>query len=65
MRVQMSMSKLELRYDPKQFVRTHKSLVVNKALATEMRTNSLLVFEHEISIGWLYHTNAPFLFKRN
>ncbi|MCE3259666.1 MAG: two component transcriptional regulator, LytTR family [Bacteroidetes bacterium] len=62
--VRVPLAELQQQLPASQFVRTHKSYLVNKKHVTEIRTNSLLISNTELPIGRAFQPAVDSFFKR-
>lgn len=56
--VRIALSELQQQLPANQFIRIHKSYLVNKKHVTEIRTNTVLVGIHELPVGRTYQQEA-------
>lgn len=61
--VRIPISELQLQLSSQQFVRIHKSYLVNKKYITEIRTNSILIKDLELPIGRAFQSSVSVLLK--
>ncbi|MES2566542.1 MAG: response regulator transcription factor [Bacteroidota bacterium] len=61
--IRTTLSELEEQLASNNFIRIHKSYLVNKKHITEVRTGSLIINENELSVGRTYQHNLVDVFK--
>lgn len=61
--VRMSLSELQEQLPTQQFIRIHKSHIVNKKQLTEIRSNSIMIQSHELPVGRVYQQSVEEFFK--
>lgn len=61
--VRIPISELQQQLPTQQFVRIHKSYLINKKHITELRTNSVIIQENELPIGRAYQAFVSDFFK--
>jgi DNA-binding LytR/AlgR family response regulator len=61
--VRIPISELQQQLPTQQFVRIHKSYLINKKHITELRTNSVIIQENELPIGRAYQAFVLDFFK--
>lgn len=61
--VRIPISDLQQQLSSQQFIRIHKSYLVNKKYITEIRTNSILIKELELPIGRAFQASVSDLLK--
>ncbi len=61
--VRIPISELQQQLPSQQFVRIHKSYLINKEHITEVRTNSVIIQEYELPIGRAYQAFVSDFFK--
>ena len=61
--VRIPISELQQQLSAKQFVRIHKSYLINKKYITEIRTNSVLIQDQELPVGRAFQSSMSLLFK--
>jgi DNA-binding LytR/AlgR family response regulator len=61
--VRIPISELQQQLPTKQFVRIHKSYLINKKYITEIRANSVIIQENELPIGRAYQAFVLDFFK--
>ena len=61
--VRYSLSEVEVQLDSTNFIRIHKSFLVNKTHITEIKTNTIIIGDQELSIGRTYQQNIVDVFK--
>lgn len=61
--VRIPISELQQQLSSQQFIRIHKSYLVNKKHITEIRTNSVIVKGQELPIGRAFQSSASTLLK--
>jgi DNA-binding LytR/AlgR family response regulator len=61
--VRIPISELQQQLPTQQFVRIHKSYLINKKYITEVRTNSVIIQENELPIGRAYQAFVSDFFK--
>lgn len=61
--VRIALSDLEEQLSSSNFVRIHKSFVVNKKHVTEIKSTSLIINEQELAVGRTYQANLSEIFK--
>ncbi|MCD6018062.1 MAG: two-component hybrid sensor and regulator [Bacteroidetes bacterium] len=61
--IRIALSELEQQLPSVDFIRIHKSYLVNKKYITEMKSGSIIVNNEELSVGRTYQQNLNSLFK--
>lgn len=61
--VRIPISELQQQLSTQQFVRIHKSYLINKKYITEIRTNSILIKDLELPIGRAFQSSVSVLLK--
>ncbi len=61
--VRIPISELQQQLSTQQFVRIHKSYLINKKYITEIRTNSVFIQDFELPIGRAFQASVSLLFK--
>lgn len=61
--VRMTLSELQQQLPDQQFLRIHKSFVVNKKYITELRANSVMILNKEFPIGRVYQQGLASFFS--
>jgi two-component system response regulator LytT len=61
--VRTTLSELEEQLASINFIRIHKSFLVNKAYITEVRANTIMIDNQELSVGRTYQQNLADVFK--
>ncbi len=61
--VRIPISELQQQLSAKQFVRIHKSYLVNKKHITEVRANSVFIQDFELPIGRAFQSSVSLLLK--
>jgi DNA-binding LytR/AlgR family response regulator len=60
--VRMSLSELLVQLPLQQFIRIHKSFVINKKHITEIRANSIMILNEELPVGRSYQQGLQAFF---